>query len=237
MSIGDCPNWPNCGHKVMSQCDADADVARPAGMVTIVPERARHPLPDGAAVAPSTSVRRTRPAANLVADAGDAQKGVVPDLPVDFTTLGAAMRAIRQCIQMIDRAPDHESEALTAAVRRTLRGAVLIAEESGEELEAPTVANALVGEVTETEVSQALLTSIEGANGGKDQSTSFARCSAISWRLACRVLPVQSSGLNSGLPQGLVRLNCPRCRRRRSSGCSIAKTSPRLDRLIVSIYN
>ena len=23
MSIGACPNWPTCGHKVMGQCDAD----------------------------------------------------------------------------------------------------------------------------------------------------------------------------------------------------------------------
>lgn len=23
MSIGDCPNWPECGHKSMGQCDAD----------------------------------------------------------------------------------------------------------------------------------------------------------------------------------------------------------------------
>lgn len=61
--------------------------------------------------------------------------------PVAFTTLGAATRAIRQCIQMIDQATDHESEALTAAVRRTLRGADLIAEESGETILTPNPAS------------------------------------------------------------------------------------------------
>lgn len=29
MSIGDCPNWPACGHKVMGQCDADMLGTRP----------------------------------------------------------------------------------------------------------------------------------------------------------------------------------------------------------------
>jgi hypothetical protein len=30
MSIGDCPNWPDCGHRAKGQCDADADGKRPA---------------------------------------------------------------------------------------------------------------------------------------------------------------------------------------------------------------
>lgn len=30
MSIGDCPNWPACGHKAMGQCDADMLGNRPS---------------------------------------------------------------------------------------------------------------------------------------------------------------------------------------------------------------
>jgi len=45
MSIGDCPNWPKCGHSAMGQCDADmlgirqmpADKAEQAAQPVAVP--------------------------------------------------------------------------------------------------------------------------------------------------------------------------------------------------------
>ena len=51
----------------------------------------------------------------------------------NYTTLGAAMRAIRQSIQMIG---DPEDECMRA-VKRVLRGAVIIVEDSGDEVAAP----------------------------------------------------------------------------------------------------
>ena len=62
-----------------------------------------------------------------------ASHGQAPAQPVDFTTLGAAMRAIRQSIQMIG---DPEDECMRA-VKRVLRGAVIIVEDSGDEVAAP----------------------------------------------------------------------------------------------------
>ena len=51
----------------------------------------------------------------------------------NYTTLGTAMRAIRQSIQMIG---DPEDECMRA-VKRVLRGAVIIVEDSGDEVAAP----------------------------------------------------------------------------------------------------
>ena len=51
----------------------------------------------------------------------------------NYSTLGAAMRAIRQSIQMIG---DPEDECMRA-VKRVLRGAVIIVEDSGDEVAAP----------------------------------------------------------------------------------------------------
>ena len=55
-----------------------------------------------------------------------ATHGQAPAQPVDFTTLGAAMRAIQQAIGLIGAPTDERMRA----VRRVLRGAVVVAEDS-----------------------------------------------------------------------------------------------------------
>ena len=57
-----------------------------------------------------------------------ASHGQAPAQPVDFTTLGAAMRAIQQAIELIGAPTDERMQA----VRRVLRGAVVVAEDSGD---------------------------------------------------------------------------------------------------------
>ena len=57
-----------------------------------------------------------------------ASHGQAPAQPVDFTTLGAAMRAIQQAIGLIGDPADERMQA----VRRVLRGAVVVAEDSGD---------------------------------------------------------------------------------------------------------
>ena len=57
-----------------------------------------------------------------------ATHGQAPAQPVDFTTLGAAMRAIQQAIGLIGDPADERMQA----VRRVLRGAVVVAEDSGD---------------------------------------------------------------------------------------------------------
>ena len=57
-----------------------------------------------------------------------ASQGQAPAQPVDFTTLGAAMRAIQQAIGLIGDPADERMQA----VRRVLRGAVIVAEDDGK---------------------------------------------------------------------------------------------------------
>lgn len=57
-----------------------------------------------------------------------ASRGQAPAQPFDFTTLGAAMRAIQQAIGLIGDPADERMQA----VRRVLRGAVVVAEDSGD---------------------------------------------------------------------------------------------------------
>ena len=57
-----------------------------------------------------------------------ASHGQAPAQPVDFTTLGAAMRAIQQAIELIGAPTDERMRA----VRRVLRGAVIVAEDDGK---------------------------------------------------------------------------------------------------------
>ena len=73
------------------------------------------PTPQAAQPAPATHALR-------------ASHWQAPAQPVDFTTLGAAMRAIQQAIGLIG---DHADERMQA-VRRVLRGAVVVAEDSGD---------------------------------------------------------------------------------------------------------
>ena len=63
----------------------------------------------------------------------------------DFTTLGAAMRAIQQAIELIGEPADDRMRA----VKRVLRGAVIVAEDSGE-LSAP-AAGAVAGPAEPTQ--------------------------------------------------------------------------------------
>ena len=65
--------------------------------------------------------------------AGQATAAQQASTVTNYTTLGAAMRAIRQSIQMIG---DPEDECMRA-VKRVLRGAVIIVEDSGDEVAAP----------------------------------------------------------------------------------------------------
>ena len=57
-----------------------------------------------------------------------ASHGQAPAQTADFTTLGAAMRAIQQAIELIGAPTDERMRA----VRRVLRGAVVVAEDSGD---------------------------------------------------------------------------------------------------------
>ena len=71
--------------------------------------------------------------AQPVAQQGVAYAAQQASTVTNYTTLGAAMRAIRQSIQMIG---DPEDECMRA-VKRVLRGAVIIVEDSGDEVAAP----------------------------------------------------------------------------------------------------
>lgn len=65
--------------------------------------------------------------------AGQATTAQQASTVTNYTTLGAAMRAIRQSIQMIGNPEDE----CMRAVKRVLRGAVIIVEDSGDEVAAP----------------------------------------------------------------------------------------------------
>lgn len=138
-------SWVRYADHVTALAAGQATAAQavvPAGW-KLVPEQPTLPmLIKGSDTDTSTSVEDCRRVyramlaaapAQPVAQHGAAYAAQQASTVTNYTTLGAAMRAIRQSIQMIG---DPEDECMRA-VKRVLRGAVIIVEDSGDEVAAP----------------------------------------------------------------------------------------------------